>query len=169
MPHHRPEHLIHGFFGEYRWLSNFYPCLVVLDRLIFSSSEAAYQAQKTDDREEQRKFTTMSPHEAKKAGKALALSPRPDNWDSRRLEVMRRCIDDKFSSANPALVDRLIATGDALLEEGNWWKDGFWGITYPSRQDCLDGTNRQGGANWLGKLLMERRLKLQDLYPVVRG
>jgi hypothetical protein len=40
------SHLIHGFFGDYRWLSNFHSCPVYFDGLLYPSSENAYQAAK---------------------------------------------------------------------------------------------------------------------------
>jgi predicted NAD-dependent protein-ADP-ribosyltransferase YbiA (DUF1768 family) len=42
----------------------------------------------------------------------------------------------------------LLATGDAHLEEGNWWGDYFWGV-------C-----KGKGENNLGKILM----KVRDFY-----
>ncbi len=43
------------------------------------------------------------------------------------------------------LAEKLLATGDAVLEEGNNWGDEFWGV--------VDGR----GMNWLGTLLMTVR------------
>ena len=43
------------------------------------------------------------------------------------------------------LAQKLIATGNAYLEEGNQWGDKFWGT--------VNGT----GENMLGKILMKER------------
>lgn len=45
----------------------------------------------------------------------------------------------------PEMAERLKATGDAELIEGNYWGDVFWGT--------CDGV----GENWLGRLLMAQR------------
>jgi predicted NAD-dependent protein-ADP-ribosyltransferase YbiA (DUF1768 family) len=47
----------------------------------------------------------------------------------------------KFISGSE-LAERLLATGHAILEEGKWWGDQYW------------GTVLGVGENWLGKLLM---------------
>ena len=40
------EKNVRGFVGDYRWLSNFFPCRVEFGAIIYASSEAAYQASK---------------------------------------------------------------------------------------------------------------------------
>ena len=60
---------------------------------------------------------------------------------------MRRA---KFTQ-NEDLKWRLIATGDAYLEEGNTWHDTCWGV------DAKTGV----GENHLGKILMKVRSELQ--------
>lgn len=50
---------------------------------------------------------------------------------------------------NPDLRDALIATGDAVLEEGNSWGDIYWGK--------VNGR----GTNMLGQILMDIREKLK--------
>ena len=49
---------------------------------------------------------------------------------------------------NRELADKLIATGDRLLEETNWWGDKIW------------GTYQGVGENKLGILLMDVRAQL---------
>ena len=53
---------------------------------------------------------------------------------------------------NDDLMEKLIATGNAELIEGNWWKDTYWGV--------CDGI----GENKLGKILMQIRKECIDLY-----
>jgi N-glycosidase YbiA len=61
--------------------------------------------------------------------------------------VMRGLLRQKFSSGE--LYEKLLATGDALLVEGNSWGDRYWGQ--------VQGT----GENHLGKLLMQVRKELK--------
>lgn len=82
-----------------------------------------------------------NPYEAKKRGKKIKL--RKD-WESIKIQVMREILQQKFAPGTE-LYNKLKATEDAKLIEGNWWGDKFWG-------QC----NRVG-QNWLGRLLMEIR------------
>jgi ribA/ribD-fused uncharacterized protein len=133
--------VITSFTGHNAFLSNFYPAATKLDGVEYSTLEHAYQAAKSlhpVTRESIRRVCT--PASAKRLGRSLQI--RPD-WEGIKVDVMRSLLRDKFS--NPTLRDLLLATGDAELVEGNWWRDTFWGV-------C------QGrGQNMLGKLLMEIR------------
>ena len=134
------EEGIYGFFDEYRFLSNFHVCNVVLDGLQFASSEAAYMACKTDDRELKYKLALMeNPSDAKKFGRELDL--RID-WDELKTYHMTRVLFAKFKQ-NDDLLALLHATGNLYLEETNDWSDRYW------------GANQFGaGHNMLGKILM---------------
>lgn len=85
-----------------------------------------------------------TPGQAKREGQKLALR---DDWERIKIEVMRILLFEKFLS-HPDLAERLIATGEAELVEGNTWGDTYWGV--------CDGK----GLNMLGKLLMDLRKEL---------
>lgn len=137
---------IDRFAGEYRFLSNFYPATVVYEGLTYPDSEHAYQSAKTLDMNQRRRIAALpTPAEAKHAGEALQY--RPD-WPQVKYQVMLDCVRDKFNR-NPNLRDKLLATGDAYLEEGNTWGDQIWGV-YQGK-----------GTNWLGKILMQVRAELR--------
>lgn len=135
--------MISSFSGKHFFLSNFYPCSVSYEGIVFPSSEHAYVAAKSDDIRDREYIATIS-----SAGKAKQYSRRlilRDGWDSIRLGVMRDIVSIKFSSDH-YLRDSLINTGSEELVEGNYWGDTFWG------QSPI-GT----GQNNLGKILMEIR------------
>jgi ribA/ribD-fused uncharacterized protein len=135
---------IGGFVGEYRWLSNFYPCRVEWEGRVYRSSEAAYQSGKYPAAERDI-FTTLDPDPAKKLSRTKPYDTAA--WEQRKERTMREVLWAKFSQ-NPELADKLLATGDRLLEETNWWGDKIWGVY-------------QGeGQNLLGKQLMEIRTRL---------
>lgn len=135
---------ITSFSGEHRFLSNFYPCSVVYNGIIFTSVEHAYVAAKTIDNNIQLEIAKISsPGKVKRFGRDLKL--RPD-WDQVKVGVMRELIRQKFQ--DPELKQMLVSTGDAELVEGNHWGDMFWGV--------CGGTGR----NVLGNLLMEIRNEL---------
>lgn len=137
---------IHGFFGEYRWLSNFHICPVVFEGRLYPSSENAFQAAKTANGNRE-PFVFCTPAEAKEKGKRILMSDSEiKTWDVGKAEVMRTILEDKFSRRwNRNLVEMLIDTGDKYLEETNWWYDRFWGV-------CAGE-----GDNHLGNILMSIR------------
>lgn len=138
------------FFGNYRFLSNFYPAEFVWDRIIWPSSEHAYVAAKTLDREERLKISRMEGKGViKRYGRQIDL--RPD-WEEVKYDIMLEIVRAKFSQ-NPDLKEKLLATGNAHLEEGNHWKDRIWGV-------CPPGSGN--GKNYLGKILMQVREELSD-------
>lgn len=136
--------VIDSFRGEYDFLSNFHLWRVEFEGLVYPSVEHAFQAAKSHDPAVRREIRAAgSCGKAKSLGRRCEL--RPD-WEAVKLGVMERLLHSKFS--DPVLREKLLATGDARLEEGNTWNDTFWGV-------C-----RGHGKNHLGKLLMRVR---QDL------
>ncbi|MBK8269234.1 MAG: NADAR family protein [Planctomycetes bacterium] len=136
---------ISEFQGEHRFLSNFWPATVVFEGITYPTSEHAYQSAKTLDMAERRRIAALAtPSGAKREGRALPL--RAD-WEQVKFEVMERVVRDKFTR-NADLREKLLATGDATLEEGNTWGDRVWGV--------YEGQ----GENRLGKILMKVRDEL---------
>lgn len=138
------ENSVKGFFGEYRYLSNFEVCDVWFDGNLYGSSESAYMSAKTLDFILREKFTKQSgiiPKEAKKLGREIPLR---SDWEEVKYEVMASVVFDKFYR-NKELRNKLLSTGNKYLEETNHWKDVYWGV--------CDGV----GENNLGKLLMSIR------------
>lgn len=43
------ENEINSFRGEYSWLSNFHPCQIEYEGILYQSTECAYVAAKTHD------------------------------------------------------------------------------------------------------------------------
>ena len=137
------------FQGEYRFLSNFFPAEIVYEGITYPTAEHAYQAAKTLDPAERKKIASLkTPAEAKTAGRALKYR---DDWDTAKFKVMEGVVRYKFTHHDD-LRAKLLATGDASLEEGNSWNDQIWGISPPSSGQ---------GDNRLGKILMQIRDELR--------
>ena len=134
---------IDRFEGDYDFLSNFGNGQTVYEDRLYPTVENAFQAAKTLSPVTRRVFERGSPDRAKRAGRVIDL--RPD-WDDVRVDIMHQLLRYKFRE--PWLRKQLLATGDALLVEGNWWGDQFWGVS------------RDRGRNELGKLLMRVREEL---------
>ncbi len=142
--------MIGEFKGEYRWLSNFTPCKVVLDGHIYPSTEHAYQAAKTLSFEEREAIRTSTAAGAKRLGREVTI--RRD-WDTVKDKVMEDLQRQKYSQE--PFMSELIATGDQEIVEGNLWHDNYWGACYCGK--CI-GT----GQNKLGKLIMKIRASITN-------
>lgn len=137
--------MIEGFFGKYRFLSNFHPAQVVFKQCVYPSVEHAYQAAKSADTAVRARFQdpNMPAKEARRLGREIKLV---ECWENVKIDVMLDLLRQKFR--HPDLRQKLLDTGNEELIEGNWWGDTFWGV--------CNGK----GQNWLGKLLMTVRSEL---------
>lgn len=142
---------IKGFFGEYRWLSNFQVCDILWQGMGFTSTEAAYQASKTTNATLAKTFENYSPSMSKQQGRLLTT--RKD-WQYIKFGVMSQLIFQKFLQ-HKEMRDLLLATGDKYIEETNHWNDKYWGV-------C----NGQG-LNNLGKILMSTRAYFKELERLI--
>lgn len=140
--------IINSFKGDYAFLSNFWPSVVVYEGEEYATVEAAYQAAKTD-RPELRLAVRLArtPGISKKEGRKLPLRAF---WDDMKLSVMDELLHQKFT--DEVLRERLLQTGSDLLIEGNEWGDTYWGICHGI------------GANNLGRLLMRLRREIQKTF-----
>ena len=143
----RYRRLISSFSGNYAFLSNFFRSQLFVDGILYQSAEAAFQAAKVLDRETKERFSKIDdPAEAKRLGRTVQL--RPD-WEQVKVSTMEQIIRIKFAKGT-LLASLLLDTGDAILVEGNTWRDTFWGV--------CNGE----GANVLGKILMQVRDELRE-------
>ena len=142
---------IESFFGDYRFLSNFWPCQIEYEGLVYPSVENAYQASKTIDKSLRETFVTMTSGKAKRAGRDIERNDQTFRglleWKRIKLEVMRELTFKKYQ--NPELAKLLLDTGEQELIEGNDWGDVFYGM--------CNGV----GQNHLGKIIMEVRTSLR--------
>lgn len=139
---------IRGFNGSYRFLSNFWPCVVHMDGKAYPSLEHAYQAAKTLD-EGKRVWIRAAPTPgiAKRRGRQVTMR---EDWDRIKKRIMFKLVKDKFTRDEP-LGTKLLETGNALLVEDNTWGDTYWG-------KCSGE-----GKNHLGKILIRARRELRQI------
>jgi ribA/ribD-fused uncharacterized protein len=135
------QNKINGFFGKWRFLSNFWECPITFEGLEYPSVENAYQAAKTLDIESRKQFQNITPKESKSIGKKMEIR---DDWEMVKLEIMLHLSLEKFTR-HTHLGTQLIETDDSYIEESNFWHDTFW------------GTHNGIGENNLGKILMKVR------------
>lgn len=144
--------MIDFFDGEYAFLSNFYNASCIFEEKLYPTVEHAFQAAKSLDHAERDWIAAAgSPGLAKRLGRRINL--RPD-WEKVKFDVMEECLRSKF--ADPVLKQKLLATGDEELVEGNYWHDNTWGNC--SCEKCKDIVGR----NMLGNILMKLRTEFME-------
>ena len=138
--------MITSFSGAYRWLSNFWPVAITReDGITYPSSEHAYVAAKVTALSTRRWIASIeTAGQVKRAGRTLALR---DDWEQVKRAEMLSILRLKFQDRE--LADKLRATGDVELIEGNTWGDTYWGVCHGV------------GENNLGKLLMQIRSEIR--------
>lgn len=149
--------MIHSFRGEYSFLSNFYILTnpIVYGCMVAPTSEHFFVALKTlDPALREWVLQADSAGKAKRRGRDLVL--RPDWKTGFDKTAMHLALILKFS-VNDDIRSRLIATGNKLLIEGNWWHDNYWGDC-----ECIRCSTIQGQNN-LGILLTQVRSLFQQI------
>lgn len=152
---HDEKH-IHGFFGKYRFLSNFHLCDIDYEGLIYPSTEHAFQAAKYASQEKRFECLSMSTGQAKSWGQEARL---PNNWNEERLFVMYKIQSIKYTSHRKLQENLLLTFGKSLCET-NHWMDNFWGCDY--RTPKL-------GKNNLGRILEIVRWRLEQRYEIQKN
>lgn len=137
--------MIDKFTGEYFFLSNFYKANVIYCGIRYTNNEAAFQSMKVKNDKDRDKFTNLDPSSAKKLGRNIDLR---EDWEDIKFDIMHQICTNKFNQ-NEDLKQKLLATGDKYLIEGNNWKDTYWGV--------YNGV----GENNLGIILMNVRENLR--------
>ena len=132
--------------GSLMPLSNFYYHPMEIEGMMWKTNEHYFQAMKAAIPHDMYAIRdTVTAQGAKQLGRKVQLRA---NWEAVKIQAMRTGLEHKFV-AGEVLGEWLLATGDALLFEGNTWGDTFWGV--------CNGE----GSNWLGHLLMARRAELR--------
>lgn len=140
---------INGFQGDYRFLSNFWPCSIQYQQLLYPTLEHAYHAAKIESLIiKERIKDCPTPAAAKDFFETYQIKPDHGWTVARKLLVMEELLTLKFGGKEPFLTRALLATSDAVLIEGNTWGDTFWGVYHTT------------GENHLGQLLMKVRAAL---------
>lgn len=150
---------IDSFTDANFFLSNFYECPVSYNGITYNHTEGAFQAQKTLVENERKYVSSLTPGRAKRACSKRGLDGfkiklRPD-WEVVKDQIMYEVLVAKFTQ-NKDLAEKLIATGERVLIEGNTWHDNYWGDC-----TCNDCKNIYG-KNQLGITLMKIREQLKS-------
>lgn len=148
------SNIITSFTKEYAFLSNFYPVVIYYSDFNYATVEHAYVAAKSKDFMNRRLIFDLTADQAGKAKRIGRKFKLRDDWDIIKLSIMKRFLYQKFEYHD--LREKLLATGDMTLIEGNYWHDNYWGNC-----DCGKGKCCNLGKNHLGKLLEEIREKIK--------
>lgn len=132
---------ITSFTGKYDFLNNNFYSPIKYEGTAYLNAEAAFQAQKTTDRQLQKVFGYLPGDLAKYIGHKLTL---PSSWDQDKISIMFCILMNKFHQ-NLRLLDLLVSTGNEEIIYVNEDGDDFWGV--------CNGI----GKNTLGQILMKIR------------
>ena len=147
------------FDNEYFFLSNFYPCSIVINGVIFPSAEHAFQAYKCQNPEDfERILSAKTPSEAKRLGRRVVLR---SDWDRVKDSIMHDIVRAKFTQ-NSDLLHKLRKTYPFVLVEGNMWGDTYWGVDL--RRPDRNAKYGFVGQNRLGEILMTVRQELVSMF-----
>lgn len=153
--------MVREFRGQYGFMSNFAECEIDYNGHTYPSTEHAFMAQKSDDQVmvgttpenikhiDWAEYCAISGRTASEIkAEARTVTLRPD-WEQVKLQVMEDVLRIKFNQE--PFKSKLLATGNQNIQEGNTWKDLFWGI------DLKTGE----GENHLGRIIMDIRKELR--------
>lgn len=142
--------MIGPFRGKYYFLSNFSPSVIIHEYIQYRTVEHAFQAAKSLLIAERVTIAhTRFPRQAKIKGRQLTLR---FNWDEIKIGIMTDIVRIKFTIHELRM--KLLNTGDEEIVEINFHGDNFWGI-------C---GRLENGQNHLGKILMQVRQEIRELY-----
>lgn len=135
-----------GFFGKYRFLSNFEYATITYEGKEYISNEHAFQACKcVNELDHELIRNSLTARDAKNLGGKVI---RRNDWEFVKDSVMLDI--NRIKYLKPYLREQLLATGDAYLEETNNWNDTYWGV-------C-----NSIGLNKLGHILMQVRKEIRS-------
>ena len=152
--------MITEFRGQYRFCSNFFLTEQKLSYngtiVRYASNEHFFQANKAKNWPQHLSIANASePRIAKWMGSrkgytmpdgTLFKVDLRDNWPDLRDLVMTIGVDAKFDQ-NVTIAKLLVNTYPEELQEGNWWGDDYWGVSFKTKK----------GLNKLGKITMNKR------------
>ena len=138
--------VIDSFKGKYYFLSNFFSSKIEHEGRVYDNGEAMFHSFKNPSSKYKDSLVGVDPSRAKKRGRNVQLR---HDWEEVKDECMYITVKAKFTQ-NQDLKEKLLATGDAMLIEGNTWNDKYWGVCYGK------------GKNKLGQILMRVREELKE-------
>ena len=140
--------MILEFKDEYSWLSNFADVEVEWEGVKYKSVEHAYQSAKSMDLEWKNYCASdVSSGKVKRGSREIEIR---EDWELIKVGVMKNLLKQKFS--DDYYKNKLLATGNLYIIEGNRWGDIFWGVNLKTGE----------GRNILGLIIMDLRDSLKN-------
>lgn len=148
-----PKKIILDFHGDNFFLSNMYLAEIFYKKWVYPATENSYFAWRTLSEQFKIDLQMMTPMQAKAFSDTpeYKASKRPEATPIARVLAMAYFVNQKFFSHHD-LGDKLLATEDAVLIEGNSWGDTLFGF------DMVRGF----GENALGRIHMRNRRRLSE-------
>ncbi len=172
--------VIDTFSGAWSFLANSYPVTIRLDGRAYPSVEHAYQASRV--RGPALRALIAATPDSRRACQLAASHPERADWQEARVVVMRQLVEQKFRE--PALRERLLATGSCELVAGQDDGDDFWdgaaqghnslglilmAVRAEARRQAGSGSYERRSAEALGGSAGSLGLAAQALIPTTHG
>ncbi len=135
-----PKGCIKNFSGLDSFLSNTAPAKVVLYGVEYPSVENAYYAAMALRKEDRERMAEVAPGHVRREARKFE---KCEDWESRRDDVMRDLLNQKFAP-DTEMARRLLMTGSDRIVNVTFNGDIYWGID----------SNLCRGRNHLGEMLM---------------
>ena len=149
-----------AYQGEFAPFSNFFPCKLVIGKLVFFCVEQAFQFLRAKNLNRPliatKIYLSRDVWFIKQQGKELGTS---EDWEGKQFDVMYECLKKKFSQ-NLDLKTLLLKTGNLELVEAT--PDRLWGCGATLSSNAIHKRDWPG-QNKHGQILMTIRQELQRL------
>ena len=147
------------FFWSFRSpFSNWYPCRIDMDEVVFNCVEQAMMYHKAvlfgDDEAADLILKAETPREQKRLGRSVKGFDQ-SIWEEHRERIVYEILFAKFSQ-NPDLQKTLLDTKETILVETSPY-DRIWGVGLADDDPRIYDESQWLGLNLLGKLLMRVR------------
>ena len=146
---------------------NWYRQSFVIDDFRYFCVEQYMMAEKARLFHDSERYTAILKSNSARECKALGRMVYPYDgavWDARRYDVVKTANREKYRQ-NPALMERLLATGNSILAEASP-NDAVWGIALDAESAAEMNPEDWPGQNLLGRILVELR---EEFRPVGRS
>lgn len=144
------------------WLSQWFPCTFKDDSHAYNCAEQYMMAEKArffgDETTRNLIMRSISPKAQKELGRTV-FPFNEEMWQGVCQQIVYQGNLLKFSQ-NPALKDKLLATGTRIIAEASS-RDKIWGIGLDETHRDATNQAKWRGTNWLGIALMKVRETLR--------
>jgi ribA/ribD-fused uncharacterized protein len=134
--------VVDKFAGKFADLSNFAPVTIYYKGMKFPTVEHAFAASKSEDGMFRYDISQLPSRKAGKAKREGRKTRVRKDWEIVKLKNMKGFLNQKFGYDKYRKL--LISTDGAIIIEGNYWHDNYWGDCQCAKCKNIMATNHLG-------------------------